>query len=242
MVSLGELKMESKRLIIAIVGASLVSTLLTSGIILGVPQVRETLRGPEGPIGATGAKGPIGLTGPQGAKGDTGLQGPQGPQGIKGSTGATGVQGPQGIQGLQGPSDIPFASATSRLLDTIDATGTYRDIPDMEVDITVDRDSNLLVHVTLLLSGEFTSTATSGYDELFVRALIDSSPMRPTYISAYDVPLNPDPDGERQRFSCTFTYPVSADTYTVKLQAKVSVNSDVSIYDRELTVFALPTS
>jgi len=234
----GDLKMESKGLIIAIVSASLVSTLLTSGIILGIPQIRETLRGPEGPIGLTGAQGP---TGPQGPKGDTGLQGQQGSQGIQGATGATGAQGPQGIQGLQGPSNIPFAYETSRILDTIDATGTFRDIPDMEVNIIVDRSSNLIVHVTLLFSGEYTSTVTSGSDELSVRALIDSSSMRPTYFSAYDVALDPDPDGERQRFSCTFTYPVSPDTYTVRLQAKVSSNSEVDIYDRELIVFALPT-
>jgi len=231
--------MESKGLIIAIVSASLISTLLTSGIILGIPQIRETLRGPEGPIGATGAQG---LTGAQGPKGDTGSQGPQGPQGIQGSTGATGAQGPQGIQGPPGLSEIPFESATSRILDAIDATGTYRDIPDMEVDITVDRSSNLVVHVTLLFSGDYTGAAISGYDELSVRALLDGTAMRPTYISAYDVPFDPDPDGERQRFSCTFTYPVSPDTYVVKLQAKVSVNSEVDIYDRELIVFALPTS
>jgi len=172
--------MESKGLIIAIVTASLVSTLISSCIILGVPQVRETLRGPEGPIGVTGAQG---STGPQGAKGDTGSQGPiglQGLRGIQGIQGSTGATGAQGIQGLSGPSKIPFASATSRIIDTIDATGTYRDIPDMEVDITVDRPSNLLVHVTLLFSGVYTSTATSGYDELSVRALIDGTAMTPT--------------------------------------------------------------
>jgi hypothetical protein len=239
------MKMEIKGLIIAIVSASLVSTLLTSGIILGVPSIRETLRGPQGPIGVTGEKG---STGSQGSKGDTGLQGPkgdtglQGPQGIQGPTGATGVQGPQGIQGIQGPSKIPFESTTSRTVDTIVATGSYWDIPDMDVDITVSRSSNLLVHVTMLFSGDFTSTATSGHDELFVRALLDGATMSPNYISAYDVALNPDPDGERQRFSCTFTYPVSPDQYSVRLQAKVSSNSDVSIYDRELIVYALPTN
>jgi hypothetical protein len=235
-------KMDGKGLIIAIVCASLVSTLISSSIILGVPQIRETLRGPIGPIGVTGAQGPIG---PQGVKGDTGLrglQGLQGPQGIQGLTGATGVQGSQGIQGLQGPSKIPLVSVTSRIADVVDATGTYRDIPDMEVDIIVDRSSNLLVHVTVLLGGVYTSTATSGYDELSVRALVDGTAMRPTYISAYDVALNPDPDGERQRFSCMFTYPVSADTYTIRLQAKVSINSEVDIYDRELIVLALPTN
>ncbi|MCX6642031.1 MAG: hypothetical protein NTV15_01410 [Candidatus Bathyarchaeota archaeon] len=234
--------MDSKGLIIAIVSASLVSTLISSCIILGVPQIRETLRGPEGAIGVTGAQGP---TGSQGVKGDTGLrglQGLQGPQGIQGPTGAVGAQGAQGIQGLQGPSKIPFVSVTSRIADVVDATGTYRDIPDMEADIIVDRNSNLLVHVTLLLSGDYTSTATSGYDELSVRALVDGVAMRPTYISAYDVSLTPDPDGERQRFSCTFTYPVSADTYTIRLQAKVSVNSEVEIYDRELIAFALPSN
>jgi len=190
--------MEIKGLIITIVSASLVSTLLTSGIILGVPSIRETLRGPQGPIGETGAQG---STGSQGPKGDTGLQGPQG---IQGPTGAKGAQGPQGIQGTPGPSKIPFESTTSRIFDTIIATGSYRDIPDMEVDIAVDRSSNLLVHVTMLLSGDYT-TVTSGYEELFVRALLDGAAMSPTYISAYDVALNPDPDGERQRFSCTFT-------------------------------------
>lgn len=228
--------MESKGLIIAIISASLVSTLLTSGIILGIPQIRESLRGPEGPIGLTGVQG---LQGPQGPKGDTGSQGPQGAQG---STGATGAQGPQGIQGLPGPSEIPFESVTSRLIETIEDTGTYRDIPDMELDITVDRTSNIVVYVTLLLSGDYTSTATSGYDELTVRALLDSTTMRPTYISAYDVALNPDPDGERHRFTCTFTYPVSPDTYSIRLQAKISSNSEVDVYDRVLIAYALPSN
>ncbi len=228
--------MESKSLIIAIIGASLVSTLLTSGIILGVPQVRETLRGSTGPIGVTGAQGLVGPQGPKGATGDQGAKGATGP------AGPTGAQGPQGVPGLAGPSKIPFASATSRVVETIDATGAYRDIPDMDVDITVDRSSNLVVHVTLLFDGDYTDTITQGYDELLVRALVDSTAMRPTYISAYDVALNPDPDGERQRFTCTFTYPVSADTYTVRLQARVSSNSEVDLYDRELIVFALPTS
>jgi len=223
-------------LIITIVSASLVSTLLTSGIILGIPSIRETLRGP---IGVTGAQG---STGSQGPKGDTGLQGPQGIQGPTGTTGAQGPQGIQGIQGIQDPSKIPFESTASRTIDSIVTPGSYRDIPDMDVDIIIDSPSNLLVHVTMLLSGDYTSTATSGYDELLVRALLNGAAMSPTYISAYDVALNPDTDGERQRFSCTFTYPVSPDQYTVKLQARVSSNSEVSIYDRELLVYALPTN
>jgi hypothetical protein len=228
--------MESKSLIIAIIGASLVSTLLTSGIILGVPQVRDTLRGPEGPIGQTGAQGPVGLQGPKGGTGEQGVKGATGP------AGPTGAQGPQGLQGPIGPSKIPFASVSSRAIETVEATATYRDIPDMDTDIIVDKSSNLVVHVTLLFDGIYSDTITQGYDELFVRALVDSTAMRPTYISAYDVVVTPDPDGERQRFTCTFTYPVSADTYTIRLQARVSSNSEVEIYDRELIVFALPTS
>ena len=234
--------MESKGLMIAIISASLVSTLLTSGIILGIPQIREALRGPEGPIGLTGAQGTTGLQGPKGDTGSQGQQGVQGVQGVKGATGSTGAQGAQGNQGLPGPSDIPFESVNSRIVDVIDATGAYRDIPDMVLDINVDRDSNIVVHVTLLLSGDFTSSATSGFDELSVRALLDGSAMRPTFISAYDVPLNPDPDGERQRFTGTFTYPVSSGTYRIRLQAKVSVNSEVDVYDRVLIAYALPSA
>jgi hypothetical protein len=228
--------MDNKGLIIAILSASLVSTILTSGIILGIPQVREFLIGPQGPIGLTGSQGI------QGPKGDVGLKGPQGEEGTTGATGAQGPQGIQGIQGIPGPSNIPFESATSRIVETIDSTGTYRDIPDMDLNILVARNSNMVVHVTLLLSGDYTSTATSGYDELFIRALLDSGSMSPTYISAYDVALNPDPDGERQRITCTFTYPVTPDTYTIKIQAKISTNSDVDVYDRILIVYALPSN
>jgi hypothetical protein len=228
--------MDNKGLIIAIISASLVSTILTSGIILGIPQVRESLMGPQGPIGLTGSQGI------QGPKGDVGLQGPQGNAGTTGATGAQGPQGIQGIQGIPGPSNIPFESATSRIVETIDSTGTYRDISDMDLNILVAKNSNMVVHVTLLLSGDYTSTATSGYDELFIRALLDGGSISPTYISAYDVALNPDPDGERQRITCTFTYPVTPDTYTIKIQAKISTNSVVDVYDRILIVYALPSN
>lgn len=216
--------MESKGLLIAIIGASLVSTLLTSGIILGVPQVRDTLRGAQGPIGLTGAQGL------QGVKGDTGAQGPVG------ATGAQGIQGPAGL------SNIPFASITARTIETIDATSTYRDVPGLDVDLDVDTASNIVVHVTILFSGDYTDTVISGYDELSVRALIDGTAMRPTYISAYDVALTPDEDGERQRFTCTFTYPVSADTYMIRIQAKISADSEVDVYDRVLIAYALPSN
>ena len=61
------------------------------------PTNAPTSRGPQGPIGLTGATGP---QGPQGPIGLTGATGPQGPQGPIGLTGATGPQGPQGPAGV----------------------------------------------------------------------------------------------------------------------------------------------
>jgi hypothetical protein len=67
----------------------------------------NTLQGPHGLTGDTGAQGPqgpqglTGDTGPQGLTGATGAVGPQGPQGL---TGATGAVGPQGSVGPIGPA------------------------------------------------------------------------------------------------------------------------------------------
>ena len=64
-----------------------------------------TVRGPEGPKGATGEQGPQGLQGPKGEagpKGDKGETGEQGPAGVAGPKGDKGEIGPQGPQGLKG--------------------------------------------------------------------------------------------------------------------------------------------
>jgi len=81
-----------KTIIIAI----LFSVILSTGIILIVPQVQDTLRGPQGELGP---KGETGLQGEQGIPGEsiTGPQGLQGIQGIQGETGPIGLTGPPGI-------------------------------------------------------------------------------------------------------------------------------------------------
>ena len=67
------------------------------------PTNAPTSRGPQGPIGLTGATGPQGPQGPIGLTGATGPQGPQGPIGLTGATGPQGPQGPIGLTGATGP-------------------------------------------------------------------------------------------------------------------------------------------
>ena len=62
-------------LVIAILAASLISTVVSTQLIA---------IGPQGPKGDTGETGSQGLIGPQGEKGDTGDIGPQGIQGAQG--------------------------------------------------------------------------------------------------------------------------------------------------------------
>jgi hypothetical protein len=69
------------------------SVILSTGIILIVPPVRDALRGPQGEPGPQGV---------QGVKGDTGDVGPEGPMGLAGEQGQTGPQGPMGPLGPQG--------------------------------------------------------------------------------------------------------------------------------------------
>jgi len=79
----------------AVILSVILSSWLNFGMIIMIPQVRESLRGPQG------LQGPQGIQGPQGPRGLTGLKGPQG---IHGPTGFTGAQGPQGPQGPESPA------------------------------------------------------------------------------------------------------------------------------------------
>ena len=232
--------MDSRAIIITILVSSLAGSAISSSIILGVPTIRETLRGPEGPQGQQGISGLQGIAGPQGAtgsqgpKGDNGTQGPQGPQG---PTGAQGPQGPTGPVGPIGPSEIPFEWASAKTLSSITEDDAYHDIPNMDLDIVLDRDSYIVIFTTILFEG---STASATYDEVLVRALVDGHSTSPSSISAYDVPSDPDPNGERGRFSGMFTYSASRGTYTIELQCRVADTSVLSVRDRILIVYALP--
>jgi hypothetical protein len=70
---------------------------VTSGVIV------QTVAGPQGDIGPTGATG---LAGPQGLTGDTGPTGATGPAGPTGATGANGAQGPKGDTGSTGTQGL----------------------------------------------------------------------------------------------------------------------------------------
>ncbi len=81
------MSMKINQVALIVIAATLLSTCLTAGMILGIPQLREALRGPQGEQGIQGIQGTQGIQGPQGTQGAQGLQGPQG---LKGDTGATG--------------------------------------------------------------------------------------------------------------------------------------------------------
>lgn len=63
------------------------STVISMGMMLGVPAFRQMITGPQG------------IQGIQGVQGIQGLKGDQGIQGIIGATGATGAKGDTGAQG-----------------------------------------------------------------------------------------------------------------------------------------------
>ena len=88
-----------------VVIAIFISVVLSTGIIMAVPQVQDALRGPQGEQGPPGEIGPQGVQGPQGDTGEVGPVGPEGPIGIgeQGLQGLQGIQGEKGEQGIQGP-------------------------------------------------------------------------------------------------------------------------------------------
>ena len=88
-----------------VVIAVLLSVVLSTGIILAVPQVQDAIRGSQGELGPQGEVGPQGVQGSQGDTGEVGPRGPEGPIGIgeQGLQGLQGIQGEKGEQGIQGP-------------------------------------------------------------------------------------------------------------------------------------------
>lgn len=66
----------------------------------------NTLRGLQGPAGATGPAGPPGIAGPPGAAGPQGIAGAVGPAGPAGVAGPQGLTGPPGIAGPQGQPGV----------------------------------------------------------------------------------------------------------------------------------------
>jgi hypothetical protein len=74
------MKEETKTIITAVLISIVLSSTFTLGLISGVPQIRELLRGPMGPKGEQGSKGEQGLKGeegPIGPKGDKGDPAPK---------------------------------------------------------------------------------------------------------------------------------------------------------------------
>ena len=88
--------MSNSNTTIVIAISVLLSSALTLGIIIGVPPIREILKGPPGEEGPIGPKGIQGSQGEQGPIGHPGEEGHRGLKGDKGSQGPIGPQGPQG--------------------------------------------------------------------------------------------------------------------------------------------------
>ena len=101
---------KTTQVLIIVIITSLVSSMVSIGVLLGVPQIREMIRGPQGI---------------QGIQGVQGIQGPQGIQGIQGAQGIQGLKGNTGPQGIQGP---PYEfSGAYRMLKTFDSNGPIQD-------------------------------------------------------------------------------------------------------------------
>ena len=87
-------------IVVAVIISVALSSAVTYTMIMYVPQIQETLRGPQGPQGEQGI---------QGEKGDLGLQGPQGLQGL------VGPQGPIGPPGVSEVTQAEFDELTLRI-------------------------------------------------------------------------------------------------------------------------------
>jgi len=74
------------------------------------PSTLDSLRGPQGVKGDTGAQGIQGFTGLQGMNGADGAVGPQGDPGIDGVNGIDGATGPQGDPGVDGSNGVDGTS------------------------------------------------------------------------------------------------------------------------------------
>lgn len=75
-------------IVLTIIISVVLSSAVTYTMIMYVPQIQDTLRGPQGEMG---------LQGIQGEQGVQGIQGEVGPQGERGPRGYTGPQGPPGV-------------------------------------------------------------------------------------------------------------------------------------------------
>lgn len=126
---------------------TLLTALLTAGLLVGsIAQSAGKIgpKGPRGPIGKTGPRGPIGKTGPAGIvgsigpKGDMGTTGPQGITGPAGITGPIGEKGPAGVGVVSAPcvlADLEgvwtiavngmVSNTTTECVFTINSTGTF---------------------------------------------------------------------------------------------------------------------
>ena len=100
-----------------------------------IPNMGESIQGPQGEQGPIGPQGPQGAIGQQGPQGAIGQPGPQGEIGQQGLQGEVGPQGPQGERGLQGVSAVPADIAAELMADEV-----YRAnlVDDLAADYTND--------------------------------------------------------------------------------------------------------
>jgi len=120
------------------------SVILSTGIVMTVPQLKDILRGPQG------EPGPQGVRGLQGPKGDTGDSGPKGD---------TGPQGAQGIQGEPGPIGPPGISEVTQAeldelaisIDELESTIAEMAISDLKTLPTPDFDTGWVT----IMPGDF---------------------------------------------------------------------------------------
>ena len=96
------------------------SVILSTGIVMTVPQVQDALRGPQGDHGLQGAQGIQGIQGLQG------IQGEEGPQGEPGDS----IIGPQGEQGIQGP-----IGPQGEIGPTLNISSTWSVIDEINIDL-----------------------------------------------------------------------------------------------------------
>lgn len=113
----------------SVVMSVIASTLVVLILILGVPAIRESIRGPQGIQGPEGTQGPQGVQGIQGVQGELGPEGPLGITGPIGPQGYQGIQGPEGPEGSQGVQGEPGPIGPAGYYQAYLATGDSTDVP-----------------------------------------------------------------------------------------------------------------
>jgi len=137
------------------------------------------------------------------------------------------------------PYAIPFASINSSALISTTETSGFVDMIDMNLTISLNRTSHLLI---IFSSEAYTNDPST---RIIVRAIDGTTPVPPGEV-IFTPTISYGPGNTHTHGNCAYSYDffepsVTAGTHTIKIQWKVNVVGAVGFADaRTLTVIALP--